>query len=114
MFVASDAVDLLGDITQLRDSLNFSRERRTGGAISADVVFFRDQDNASKDGELALIDQIICASATEFVGSTSSYFTKTVAEERLPLLKSIQSSYSVLCATGANERPVAKLALILA
>jgi peptide-O-fucosyltransferase len=103
VFVATDAVDLLGDITQLRDSLNASLKRWTGAAIRADVVFFTDQDNAFEDGDLALIDQIICASATDFVGSNSSYFTKTVSEERLLLGKAIPSSYSVLCATGTNE-----------
>jgi hypothetical protein len=103
VFVASDSVDLLGDITQLRDSLNASLERRMDAAISADVVFFTAQANEFEDGELALIDQIICASATDFVGSNSSYFTKTVSEERLLLGKSIHSTYSVLCATGTNK-----------
>jgi hypothetical protein len=103
VFVASDAVELLGDIAQLRGSLNSSLERRTGAPISADFVFFTDRDYAFEDGELALIAQIICASATDFVGSNSPYFTKTVAEERILLEKSIQSSYSVLCATGTNE-----------
>jgi UDP-glucose:O-linked fucose beta-1,3-glucosyltransferase len=103
VYVATDSTDPKKDIVDLRDSLNASLERRNGANVSVEVLSFSGTDHGLEEGEMALIDQIICSSATQFVGSNTSYFTKTVFEERLLLGKSIPSTYAALCKANSNE-----------
>ena len=48
-------------------------------------------------GQLAIIEQILCAEATYFVGTATSYYTKQITEERLMRGKAGMTTYDELC-----------------
>ena len=48
-------------------------------------------------GQLAIIEQILCAEATYFVGTATSYYTKQITEERLMRGKAGVTTYDELC-----------------
>lgn len=57
------------------------------------------------DGQLAIIEQLICVGAAHFVGTADSTFTLRIAETRLLQGASKPSSSDVLCRTGHECPP---------
>ena len=54
------------------------------------------------DGQVAIVEQWICAKAAYFVGMTSSTFTLRIMEERDILGQPPETTYNALCAADAH------------
>lgn len=55
------------------------------------------------DGQIGIVDQILCAYADYFYGSMESTFSNTIYEERNLLGKSYDTTYNVLCPRFPGE-----------
>lgn len=67
------------------------------------------QTTTWSDAQLSIIDVLVCAQATYFIGTKESTLTSRVQEDRELMGKSVASSYELLCArsrsTAGEESP---------
>lgn len=92
VFLASDCsraelMDLLSFMKRVRVH-KFSADRESSGDGA---------EKALKDGEVAIIDQIICSRARYFIGTYESTFTYRIYEEREIFMFPTQDTFNTFC-----------------
>lgn len=94
--LALDQIFLSSDCSraELMDLLSFMKRLRVYKYIPPHV---EEGESPLKDGEVAIIDQIICSKARYFIGTYESTFTYRIYEEREIFGFPSQTTFNTLC-----------------
>eukprot|EP01134_Creolimax_fragrantissima_P003189 CFRG3189T1 len=95
---AEDELDMLNQILGI-DILNY--KYKVAGRLTP-----KDRETHFADGQLAIIDQILCSRGKYFTGSFQSTFSNTIFEERTLLGYNYEMTYNYLCPSPPEDGTV--------
>ncbi|KNC75579.1 hypothetical protein, variant, partial [Sphaeroforma arctica JP610] len=101
VFVATDAPESeLEELGRLLSTEVLNYKYKVAGKVTP-----KQRETHLADGQLAVIDQILCSRAKYFSGSFQSTFSNTIFEERTLLGYDYDTTYNYICPLPSPENP---------